>query len=60
MLIDLDGITLCETGSLYTILGVRHAANQVGGSLAISAASGPVRDALHEAGLHEILPVTTH
>ncbi|MFD4476592.1 STAS domain-containing protein [Streptomyces sp. NPDC058471] len=56
LLIDLSGVTRCDNGSLYTLLGVRHAASHAGGSLALTAASGCVQDALDRAGLRALLP----
>ncbi|MFK4066268.1 STAS domain-containing protein [Streptomyces sp. NPDC029674] len=58
LMVDLDGITYCDNGSLYTILGIRHATDHVGGSLAITAASAPVHNALHHNGLHRVLTIT--
>ncbi|MEU3742390.1 MULTISPECIES: STAS domain-containing protein [unclassified Streptomyces] len=58
LLLDLTGITRCDTGSLYTLLGIRHAANHAGGSLAVTEASASVHEALLRTGLRELLPVT--
>ncbi|MEU8954958.1 STAS domain-containing protein [Streptomyces sp. NPDC048518] len=58
LLVDLDGITRCDNGSLYTLLGAQQAAGRAGGSLTITAASTTVRDAIQHNGLQEILPVT--
>ncbi|MEV0259411.1 STAS domain-containing protein [Streptomyces sp. NPDC050732] len=57
LLVDLDGITWCDNGSLYSILGAQHAARKAGGSLAITTASTPVREALDHNGLRERLSV---
>lgn len=56
LLLDLTGITYCDSGSLYTLLGMRHAASHVGGSLALTAASKCVCEALDCSGLRDQLP----
>ncbi|RCH64228.1 anti-sigma factor antagonist [Streptomyces sp. SDr-06] len=58
LLLDLTDVSLCDEGSLFTILGIRHAANHLGGSLSIIAASPPVHDAMCQTGLRELLPIT--
>ncbi|MFZ3573902.1 STAS domain-containing protein [Streptomyces sp. BH097] len=55
--LDLSAVTWCDNGSLFTLLGIRHAANHVGGSLSLLAVSAPVCEALHRTGLNELLPV---
>ncbi|WP_371749905.1 STAS domain-containing protein [Streptomyces sp. NBC_01283] len=55
-LLDLTGVTWCDNGSLYTLLGIRHAASHVGGSLALSVASMYVQGALDRARLHALVP----
>ncbi|MFK4068099.1 STAS domain-containing protein [Streptomyces sp. NPDC029674] len=55
LLIDLDGITWCDNGSLYSILGAQHAARRAGGSLAITKASKPVCEAFNRNRLHKRL-----
>ncbi|MFF0738867.1 STAS domain-containing protein [Streptomyces sp. NPDC004111] len=56
--LDLAEVTWCDSGSLFTLLGIRHAAGHLGGSLALPAASPAVHTALQVAGLHELRPVT--
>ncbi|MET8469083.1 STAS domain-containing protein [Streptomyces sp. NPDC006422] len=58
LLLDLDGITYCDNGSLFTLVGIRHAASHVGGSLALTVASECVREALASSGLTDLLPFT--
>ncbi|MEV6319537.1 STAS domain-containing protein [Streptomyces sp. NPDC051776] len=58
ILLDLTDVTWCDSGSLYTILGIRHAAQHAGVSLNISAAGAPVRETLHRTGLRDLLPIT--
>ncbi|MEU7581954.1 STAS domain-containing protein [Streptomyces sp. NPDC041068] len=58
LLLDLDGITYCDSGSLYTLLGMRHAASHVGGSLALTSASSCVRKTLDRSGIRDLLPFT--
>ncbi|RII13694.1 STAS domain protein [Streptomyces sp. YIM 130001] len=55
--LDLSGLTWCDNGSLFTLLGIRNAANHAGGSLSCTAVSTPVREALYRTGLNELLPV---
>ncbi|MEV0322480.1 STAS domain-containing protein [Streptomyces sp. NPDC050658] len=55
--LDLSGITRCDEGSLYAVLGMCQATHHAGGSLAITAASTPVRDALHRTGLDRVLTI---
>ncbi|MGP3775979.1 STAS domain-containing protein [Streptomyces sp. SDT5-1] len=55
--LDLSDVTWCDNGSLFTLLGVRHAANHVGGSLSCTGVSPAVRDALVRTELGELLPV---
>lgn len=55
--LDLAGVTWCDNGSLYTLLGILHAAGHVGGSLSIIEASSPVLEALYHTALHELLPI---
>ncbi|GAA2314012.1 STAS domain-containing protein [Streptomyces kunmingensis] len=56
LLLDLTGVIRCDNGSLYTLLGMRHAANHAHGSLALIAASACVQQALDRAGLRALLP----
>ncbi|MEV8319964.1 STAS domain-containing protein [Streptomyces sp. NPDC059900] len=56
LLIDLTGVTWCDAGSLFTLLGMRHAAGHAGGSLTLTAASDCVHEALGLARLAELLP----
>ncbi|MGW6057264.1 STAS domain-containing protein [Streptomyces sp. NPDC055189] len=56
LLIDLTGVTWCDMGSLFTLLGMRHAADHAGGSLSLTAASACVHEALGLARLAELLP----
>ncbi|WP_373299603.1 hypothetical protein [Streptomyces poonensis] len=58
LLLDLAGVTRCDNGSLFTILGIRHAANHLGGSLSTTEASASGHSALHHTGLRELLPIT--
>ncbi|MFZ3558859.1 MULTISPECIES: STAS domain-containing protein [unclassified Streptomyces] len=55
--LDLSTVTWCDNGSLFTLLGIRHAAIHIGGSLSLLAVSAPVCEALHRTGLNELLPV---
>ncbi|MEU5683460.1 hypothetical protein DEJ48_35980 [Streptomyces venezuelae] len=55
LLLDLAAITTCDNGSPYTLLGISHAAGRAGGSLTVTAASEPVRDALHRTGADSLL-----
>lgn len=55
-LLDLTGVTFCDNGSLYALLGMRYAASHAGSSLALTAASDCVHEALDRAGLHALLP----
>ncbi|MFJ8391141.1 STAS domain-containing protein [Streptomyces sp. NPDC094438] len=56
--LDFTHITRCDSGSLCTILGIRHAASHFGGSLAIIAVSPAFRETLQQTGLRTLLPVT--
>ncbi|WP_282797811.1 STAS domain-containing protein [Streptomyces sp. CC224B] len=58
LLLDMRGVTQCDTGSLYTILGIRQAASHVGGSLAITQASTAVHESLAGSDLRELLETT--
>lgn len=54
---DLAAVTRCDNASLYTILGIRHALAQAGGSLVITAMSPAVCAALAHTGLAQLLPL---
>ncbi|MFC7308058.1 STAS domain-containing protein [Streptomyces monticola] len=43
---DLSGVTQCDHATLYTLLGIRHALSNAGGSLALSDTSDSIREAL--------------
>ncbi|MFH9074049.1 STAS domain-containing protein [Streptomyces alboflavus] len=58
LLLDLNEITYCDNGSLFTLLGMRHAAGHAGGSLALTSASKSVHEALDRSGLRDLLPFT--
>jgi anti-anti-sigma factor len=56
LLVDLTGVTWCDAGSLYTLLGMRHAAIHANGSLALAAASDCVHETLDRVRLRGLLP----
>lgn len=56
LLVDLTGVTWCDAGSLYTLLGMRHAAIHAGGSLTLTAASDCVHETLDRVRLRGLLP----
>lgn len=55
--LDLSGITWRDNGSVFTLLGIRHATTHVGGSLSLAATSGTVREAFYRKVLGELLPI---
>ncbi|MEV0123689.1 STAS domain-containing protein [Streptomyces sp. NPDC050703] len=56
LFIDLTGVTWCDAGSLYTLLGMRHAALHAGGGLALTGASDCVHATLDRVRLRGLLP----
>uniref|UniRef100_UPI0034DE1A56 STAS domain-containing protein n=1 Tax=Streptomyces flavofungini TaxID=68200 RepID=UPI0034DE1A56 len=56
LLLNLTGVTWCDAGSLYTLLGMRHAAIHANGSLALTAASDCVHERLDRLRLRGLLP----
>ncbi|WP_345665549.1 STAS domain-containing protein [Streptomyces venetus] len=53
--LDMTGVTMCDNGSLYMLLGLQHALRATGGALAIATTSAPVESALTANGLSHLL-----
>ncbi|MGX1564675.1 STAS domain-containing protein [Streptomyces sp. NPDC055509] len=53
--LDMTGVTVCDNGSLYMLLGLQHALRATGGALAIATTSTPVESTLTANGLSHLL-----
>ncbi|KUN02051.1 hypothetical protein AQI95_28635 [Streptomyces yokosukanensis] len=59
LVLDLSKITWCDNASLYTLLGIRSALQHADGSLALTAASPAIHQALERTSLNPRLPLAT-
>lgn len=57
LVMDLSAVTRCDDASFFTLLGIRQAIHQTGGSLILANPSPPVQDALARSALRDLLPL---
>ncbi|MFD3872085.1 STAS domain-containing protein [Streptomyces sp. NPDC058623] len=57
LILDLTGVTFCDSAGLSALIGLWHAAQGAGGSLALAAVPDRLMRILTLTGLHTVLPI---
>lgn len=57
LILDLTGVTFCDSSGLSALIGLWHAAQGAGGFLALAAAPDRLMRILTLTGLHTVLPI---
>ncbi|MEU2117010.1 STAS domain-containing protein [Streptomyces sp. NPDC016459] len=57
LILDLTGVTFCDSAGLSAMIGLWHAAQEAGGSLALAAVPDRLLNILTVTGLRAVLPV---
>lgn len=57
LILDLTGVTFCDSAGLSALIGIWHAAQGAGGSLALAAVPDRLMHVLTLTGLHSVMPI---